>query len=111
MFPWTRDKPFDTTNAAASIRRDRERLAAVRQRRAHECATESAGGATIAENGFYATVRFVDRPDYEIIQSLKEAGFQWHGRAWHGRSDAIPAEVRAFVADLQKEIDNGSEPA
>jgi hypothetical protein len=43
-------------------------------------------------------VNFADKPDREILNALKAAGFRWGNGCWSGKTENVPACVR----ELQK---------
>lgn len=84
------------TNNNANIRRYKQRLAGVKIRQGRTAAAESAeNGIIILDVGYdIVTITFAEKPEYCIIQDLKQAGFYWRGGSWRGRKADIPESVK-----------------
>lgn len=83
---------FALTNLGASIRRDRQRIEEIRERRAREQRAEASGGVTI-EGDRWVTITFAEKPERDVLTALKAAGFRWAGGCWRGEREKIPACV------------------
>lgn len=90
LCPWL-DKPFNTTNVRARIRRDKERIEEVKRRGERVTEAEDAGGVSVKSAGDgYVVITFAEKPEREILNALKAAGFWWRGGSWTGRRDSLP---------------------
>jgi len=92
---------FTLTNLAANIRRYKERLEQIKRRQARAARAEAAPGGVMIEAAgtIYCRITFADKPERPVIESLKLAGFYWSNGCWFGKADAVPAEVRAMMAE------------
>ena len=93
--PYWGDKPFlsyEFTNIGASIRRDRERIEEIKRRAARTEAAEAAGGVTI-QGDEWVRVTFAEKPDREVLDALRAAGFQWGAGSWTGKRAALPSGI------------------
>lgn len=87
------------SNNKANIRRYKERLVSLKKRQERKAAAEAAENGVFIEtmsNGFYR-VTFAEKPEREIINSLKEAGFYWHGGCWRGERSKLPQAVEGLA--------------
>jgi len=86
---------YHLSNLGAAIRRDEQRIEAIRREaRQYEKANEA--GGTLVEplvNG-YVRVTFETFPGREVINALKAAGFYWSRPSWIGPADRLPAGCR-----------------
>jgi len=89
--------PATSTHERAEARRCRRRIDEIRRRTVVTAEAEAAGGVTIT-GGALVAVSFAARPEREIIDALRSAGFQWSAPSWYGRRDALPSDVVALVA-------------
>ena len=88
------DRPMDTTNLRANVRRLRERITDIERRQAKAAQAEAAGGCLITYPTpvgltAYAVVTFAEKPPREVIDALHAAGYTWGGGSWSGRADAL----------------------
>lgn len=91
-------QPYQLTNLGAEIRRNRERLEEIKTRQARAAAAAAAvNGVTIEGTGDYVTVTFEDKPDRDVIEALRSAGYRWGGGSWHGLRANLPAAVRSLT--------------
>jgi hypothetical protein len=90
--------PYEMTNLGARIRTDKERLQQIKS------SQESAAKAEASPNGImiehctgnsseYVRVTFAEKPDREILDALKAAGFWWAKGHWAGKFEQLPAVV------------------
>lgn len=86
------------SNLSGNIKRNRDRLAEVRRRQQRQTVAEEAGGITITGSETWAVVTFAHKPEREVLDALKAAGFRWSGGSWHGSRDRLPAEVKGEPA-------------
>lgn len=99
-FSWTRSKgPCDASHDRANARRYRERAKNIRAEAQRQAEAEAApGGLTITRHPDYdvCAVRFAEKPDREILDALRAAGYRWGAGAWSGATSKLPAEVAAL---------------
>jgi molybdenum cofactor biosynthesis enzyme len=86
--------PLDTTNLRARIRADKDRIKQVMTQQARTAEAEAAGGVVVNVVGEYARVTFAEKPEREVIDALKAAGFMWSGGSWTGKAVSLPKELR-----------------
>jgi len=84
---------FELTNLGARIRADRERIEEVKARSARATKAEEAGGVVVEGTGDYCRVTFAEKPEREVLDALKAAGFVWGGGSWTGLREKLPAAV------------------
>jgi hypothetical protein len=84
--------PLDMTNLRARIRTDRKRIEEVREYRARLGRAIAAGGVVI-EGGEWVQVTFAEKPENEVLDALREAGFRWSGGGWIGKRENVPGCV------------------
>ena len=99
-------KPYaawEITNLGARIRQAKERIAEVQARQKRQEAAEDAGGVVIVEHAEnnWCSVTFAEKPDREILDALRAAGYGWGSGRWNGRLDRLPEVVRE-VAEVAK---------
>jgi DNA repair exonuclease SbcCD ATPase subunit len=83
--------PYKLANLSGNIRRNRERLAALKAKTGRAVASAEAGGLLIEDvAGGYCRVTFAERPDRAVLDALKGAGFRWSKGSWTGNRDALP---------------------
>jgi len=88
---------FELKNNNANLRRCKDRLATLKGVKSlKERAEKSASGVIIDQlyAGKKARITFAEKPDREIINALKEAGFRWCKCCWIGDSDKVPQAVK-----------------
>lgn len=87
------------TNNNSEIRRIEKRIEEIKRRAEQQAAAEQAENGVLAKFDRYgnATVTFAEKPDYEIIRALKDAGFYWSRGSWHGDTDRLPQCVRDLL--------------
>lgn len=73
------------TNLGAAIRKDKERIADIERCEKRTTEAKDNGGVAVRVMGDYCTVTFAEKPEREIINTLKAAGFHWGYGSWHGR--------------------------
>lgn len=89
---------YELSQLGQAIRKDRERIEEIRRQRERTAAAEAAGGVTIARHPEadargWCVVTFAEKPDREILEALRAAGYRWGGGSWHGYLDALPTTV------------------
>lgn len=86
---------YKLSNLGGNIKRNRDRLAELRDRAARSKASADAGGMLVEDlAGGACRLTFPDKPDRDVLTALKAAGFRWHGGAWFGKRADLPSEVR-----------------
>ncbi len=105
-FDWRHEPtfaPYVLTNLRGRITADRKRLESIRARQKRTAEAEAAGGVTIKHVGTapteYAVVTFAEKPEREILDALRAAGYHWSSGSWAGPAEALPASVAALVED------------
>jgi len=95
QFSWDQQPfaKFELTNLGARIRADRERIEEVKARSARATKAEEAGGVVVEGTGDYCRVTFAEKPEREVLDALKAAGFVWGGGSWTGLREKLPAAV------------------
>ncbi len=81
--------PYEMTNIGATIRKDKERIIHIQNRQARAVSAEECGGVLI-EGTDYVRVTFSEKPDREVLNALKTAGFHWSGGSWCGYRKNLP---------------------
>lgn len=99
--PWDKQPipSYEMTNRRAEIRRAKKRIEEIQAR------AEKAKRAEQAENGVtvkqtasnWCEVVFAEKPEWEIRNELKKAGFRWRRGSWQGRIDALPECVKELT--------------
>lgn len=91
---------YALTNENANIRRMKKRIEEIKVRQARTAAAEAAPGGAIIKrtpvsNGteVWCTVTFAEKPEREILEALRAAGFRWGGGSWSGLGSKLPAEL------------------
>lgn len=86
---------FETKNNNANIRRLKGRLEEVKARQARQASAEAAPGGVLVEQcaGGYVRVTFPEKPEREVLEALRSAGFRWGGGSWFGQSDKLPSSI------------------
>lgn len=80
-------------NIGGVIGNARKRIDEITRRQERTQAAESNGGVSI-EGGEWISVTFADKPDREILNALRDAGFRWGGGSWSGKRENLPACVQ-----------------
>src|SRR3990167_8206779 len=70
---------YAITNDGSNIRRMEGRIVEIERRAARQAQAEADGGITIAtsNDGSWVTVTFAEKPEREILDALRAAGFGW----------------------------------
>jgi len=84
---------YALTNANANIRRMEKRIEEIKRRNERIAQAEAAPGGVVIQGADYVSITFAKKPDREILNALKAAGFHWSGGCWNGYRKRIPAEV------------------
>jgi hypothetical protein len=102
--PWEK-RPFPSyalSNLGGNIGRLRKRIEEIGRRQGRAAAAEAAGGCLIAGAADYVNVTFSEKPEREILDALKAAGFSWSGGSWCGYREKLPPAVLALAAESVK---------
>lgn len=83
---------YSMSNNNANINRLKKRLVDVKRRQERKEMAEE-NGVSITGNETYVSVTFPEKPAYDIIRALKDAGFRWSGGSWHGERAKLPESV------------------
>ena len=59
--------------------------------------------------GEYCRVTFSEKPEREVLNALRGAGFRWGAGSWSGRLDAVPEAVKELVEVPEKREENSDE--
>jgi hypothetical protein len=89
---------YALTNDGANIRRMEARIVEIERNRQHQAQAEASGGVVIEGNGptefgDWVRITFAEKPEREILDALRAAGFRWGGVSWSGERAKIPACV------------------
>lgn len=87
--------PYELTNLGARIRADRERIEAIKVRQARTEQAEQAPDGVVIEGNEWVRVTFAEKPEREILDALKAAGFRWGQGSWVGERAKLPAGIEA----------------
>lgn len=85
---------YALTNLRASIRRDEERLVEIQTQQQRTAEAEAAGGMVIGGSEEYARITFAEKPERDVLDALRTAGFRWSQGSWVGLRAALPQAVR-----------------
>jgi hypothetical protein len=96
---------YKLQNLGQRISGDKKRLEAIKaqqSRTAEAAATEN--GVTIKEHQCgaesYTSVTFAEKPDYNILRALKDAGYRWGSGQWFGLTAKLPACISELVSKV-----------
>jgi hypothetical protein len=79
------------------------RIIEIERTQTRQAAAEAApGGVPIegsgpGEFGDWVRVTFAEKPEHEVLEALRAAGFRWGGGSWSGERSNIPACVLALT--------------
>lgn len=87
---------YELSNLGARIRTDQKRAEQIKAQRDRAEAASQAGGVLVERfNGQtpneWCRITFPEKPDREIIDALKAAGFRWGAGSWVGKTEQLPA--------------------
>jgi hypothetical protein len=85
-------------NISGRIKAAKNRLAVVRaQAMNRKAAQESESGVTVKKNRYGDIfVTFAEKPEREVINALKEAGYRWSDGSWVGSADKLPECLKEY---------------
>lgn len=81
---------YGLQNNNANIRRLKGRIEEIKRRQDWQQAAEEAGGRIVQIRGDRAIVKFAEKPERAVLESLKAAGFRWGSGMWQGKADQLP---------------------
>lgn len=84
---------YELTNLGARIRSDQKRIEQIRHQNSKRAQAEASGGVAMMVSGEYTVITFAEKPDREIIDALKTAGYWWSSGSWCGKTTDLPACV------------------
>ena len=98
--------PYELSNLGGCIAADRKRLEYIKQRQQRAAAANAAPNGIEYQKcqGGYCRLTFAEKPDREILDALKAAGFSWGAGSWVGKADQLPANVAELVTAPAPEI-------
>jgi hypothetical protein len=104
---------YALTNDGANIRRMEARIVEIERNRQHQAKAEAAGGVVIEGNGptefgDWVRVTFAEKPDREILDALRAAGFRWGGVSWSGERAKVPACVAELAGVGNEQLPEAS---
>lgn len=86
-------------NLGGNIGRLKKRMEYITAQNERSAAASAAPGGVVIENavpGQWCRVTFAEKPDRDILDALKAAGFRWGAGSWCGPTDGLPAAVLAL---------------
>lgn len=92
------DRPFpaySVTNLNANIRRDKERVVELERRAKRATEAREQGGVRLEPLGSYVRVTFAEKPERDVLDALRSAGFRWSGDSWVGEREKLPTSIAA----------------
>jgi DNA repair exonuclease SbcCD ATPase subunit len=84
---------YSLTNIGGRIRQAKKRIEEVKRRHSRQSQAEAAGGVVVTDCGDYVQVTFAEKPEREVLDALRSAGFWWAGGSWTGRKEALPSGI------------------
>ena len=86
---------YELSNLSGNLKRNRDRLTVIRAQQARAAHAEEAGGVAIVPQGAgYISVTFAEKPEREVLDALKGAGFWWRKGSWWGKADSPPEGLK-----------------
>lgn len=96
---------YVSANLSGNIKRNRDRLAIIKGRKAAEARAQAAPNGVLftwTNDRSYLAIRFAEKPDRSVIDDLKTAGFRWVQGAWNGYASSLPASVAALETSIAR---------
>lgn len=91
---------YVNTNLGGRITEARKRVENIKERKQRQQAADNAaGGVLITGAGDYVSITFAEKPEREILDDLKSAGFFWGNGSWGGKRADIPACVMEMTVE------------
>ncbi len=75
----------------------RQRIEQVRERQNRTAAAEAAPGGVTIVGGDYVNVTFAEKPERDILDALRGAGFRWGSGCWTGQRAKLPQSVLDLI--------------
>ena len=90
---------YELSNLGQRISGDKKRLEEIKTRNARTATAAAAPNGVVIEQcqGGYVRVTFAEKPEREILNALRTAGFWWGSGSWAGKADQLPAEVKQLA--------------
>jgi hypothetical protein len=107
---------WELSNLGASIKTDEKRIKEVQARAERTEKADAAGGVAVeAISDVYSGITFAEKPEREILDALRTAGFYWGSGRWTGKTTAIPQCVLDLIPANDTDptcamCDNNEEP-
>ena len=92
------------SNLGAAIRKDKERIADIERREKRTAEAKDNGGVTVRAVDGYCTITFAEKPEREIIDALKAAGFHWGSGSWHGQVASLEEVISTSQDQKSKDV-------
>ncbi len=92
---------YALTNNSSNIRRLRERIKHITIRNQRSRPAAAAPNGVTIEGAEYVRVTFAEKPEREILNALREAGFYWGSGSWCGARAKLPEAVSALIGGGQ----------
>ena len=94
---------YEGANISGNISRLRKRLDDVKARQARAAKADESGGVAIQRRPLqtgdsWVTVTFAEKPDREVLDALRAAGYRWGSGSWAGYGSKLPEAVAALEA-------------
>lgn len=84
---------YSLSNLGGNISRLKERIKHITAQQERAARADAAAGGVLIEGGEWVRVTFSEKPDRNIINALKTAGFRWGGGSWSGPRAKLPPAV------------------
>lgn len=82
--------PYAMANLRNLIAADRKRLVMIEKMSERAAAASESESGVLIEGGEFVRVTFAEKPDRDVINRLKAAGFRWGGGGWSGYRASLP---------------------
>lgn len=92
--------PYELSNLGGRITADKKRLEVLKAQHDRAAkAEESPNGVTLEQcSSGYVRVTFAEKPEREVLNALKAAGFWWSKGSWSGQGEKLPQMVKDLLA-------------
>lgn len=81
-------------NLGGVIGNAKKRIEDIKRRQERTEAAENNGGVSIEGTGDWVSVTFAEKPDKDILNALRDAGFRWGSGSWAGERKDLPECVQ-----------------